>query len=79
MQLNDGTPHAIKRCGASDGVLWIVLYDMTIMDAAVIFSDPAKTSHITAFNDFIYDNYTELIHISLDYDGLVKVALRKEA
>ena len=76
--LNDGSIYEIKRCGASDGILWTVLYNLSIIDAAVIFSDYLKTSHIVAFGDFIYVGYTDLIYISLDYDGLVKVALRKE-
>ena len=76
--LNDNTELEIERCGASEGVLWTVLPGLTMLEAMTIFSDTSKTSKIIAYNDFEYLGYTELIHISIDYDGAIKVALRQE-
>lgn len=75
--LNDGTELNIIRCGASEGILWTVLPGLTMLEAVAIFSDKAKTSKLEAF-DIEYLDYTELIHISTEYDGSIKVALRKE-
>lgn len=75
--LNGGTELDVKWCGASDGVLWVNGLAMSIQEAAVIFSDTSKTSHIVAPGDIAHDGYTQLIHLSLN-EGLIKIALRKE-
>lgn len=76
--LNGGSELDIDWCGESEGVLWINGLQMTILEAVTIFSDTSKTSHIVAPGDIAHDGYTQLIHLSLN-EGLVKVALRKEA
>lgn len=76
--LNDGTELEIERCGAYEGILWTVLPKLTMAEAFPIFSDTAKTSKIIAYNDFEYIGYTKLINISTEYDGSIKIALRKE-
>lgn len=77
--LNNTITYQIGWCGAADGVLWIDGLDMTLSEAVTLFSDTVNTSHIVAYESTEHDGYTELIHLSLNYDGLVKVALRKEA
>lgn len=77
--LNNNQTFQVKWCGAADGVLWIDGLDMTFVEAVVLFTDITNTSHIVAYGNVEHDGYTELIHLSLDYGGLVKVALRKEA
>lgn len=77
VKLNDETEFQVRWCGAADGFLWIDGLDISLSDAAIIFSDPTKTSHIVAYGTFEHDGYTKLVHLSI-YDGLTKVALRKE-
>jgi gentisate 1,2-dioxygenase len=76
--LNNNQTFHVRWCGAADGVLWIDGLDMTLAEAVALFSDTAKTSHIVAYDSVEHDGYTQLIHLSLS-EGLVKVALRKEA
>lgn len=75
--LNDATELRISWCGAADGILWVDGLSLTLAEALVIFSDPTKTAHIIAPGERVHDGYTTLIYLSL-YDGLVKVALKKE-
>ena len=76
--LNDGTELEIDWCGASDGVLWADGLHLTLMEAIAIFSDITKTCKIVAPIDIIHTGYTKLIHLNLSFEGLTKVALRKE-
>lgn len=75
--LNDGTELEMAWCGASDGILWVDGLHLTLMEAFVIFSDFTKTTKIIAPIDIVHEGYITLIHVSLNFDGLVKVALRK--
>ena len=77
MTLNDGSEHRVTMCGAAEGVLWIYLVNSTMQEALPIFSDPEKTSVITAYGDVVHENYITLIHLSVEQDGLVRIALRK--
>ncbi len=77
--LNDDTTISVVWCGVSEGVLWADGLPMTLLEAMTIFSDNTKTSKITvALPETIHEGYTELIHVSTNYDGAIKVALRKE-
>jgi hypothetical protein len=77
IQLNDGSELEVNWCGAAEGVLWIDGLNLTLLEALPIFSNPSKTASITAPDEKVHTGYTQLIHISINYDGLVKVALRK--
>lgn len=76
--LSDNTELDISAAGAAEGILWIWLPEMSILEAALIFSDHNKTRTITAYGDVVHEGYTELIHLSTEYEGGIKVALRKE-
>ena len=77
IKLSDETELDVNWCGAAEGVLWIDGLHLTLLEAMAIFSDPLKTTSITAPDEKVHVGYTQLIHISINYDGLVKVALRK--
>jgi hypothetical protein len=78
ISLNDDTPLSVSWCGAADNVLWISGIGLSLQLAMSIFSDPSKTSRITAYGTTVHEGYTRLIHIVVDNDGTIKVALRKE-
>ena len=75
--LNDGTEFNVRWCGAAEGILWIDGLNLSFADAIAIFSNPEKTARITAFGGIEHDGYITVIHMSL-YEGLLKLALRKE-
>ena len=77
LTLKDGTVIPITMCGAADGVLWITVPDLGINEAVSIFSLPSKTEKITAYGTEKYNNYTELINLTLDHDGQIRIALRQ--
>ena len=79
VRLSDGTELEVNWCGASEGILWIDGIKMELMDAVVLFSDPTKTSSITAPYEILHEGYTKLINISLStIDGQIKLALQKQ-
>ena len=79
IRLNDGTELEVNWCGASEGILWIDGIKMELVDAVFLFSDPTKTSSITAPDERLHEGYTKLIHISLSpIDGQIKLALQKQ-
>ena len=79
VRLSDGTELEVNWCGASEGILWIDGIKMELVDAVVLFSDPNKTSRITAPYEILHEGYTKLIHISLSpIDGQIKLALQKQ-
>jgi len=78
IRLNDGDELDVSWCGASEGILWVDGLNLSLADAATLFSDPAKTSTIIAPVNIIHTGYTNLMHISINYDGLIKVALKKQ-
>ena len=77
IKLSDETELDVNWCGASEGILWVDGLHSTLLEAMAIFSDPLKTTSITAPDEKVHTGYTQLIHVSINYDGLVKVALRK--
>lgn len=80
IHLNDDSELEVAWCGAAEGVLWVDGLNLTMMEALTIFSDKTKTSIVTTNpQGAVHEGYTNLIHISNTYDGLTKVALRKEA
>jgi len=48
-----------------------------MQEALPIFSNPEKTSVITVYGDVVHENYINLIHLSVEQDGQVRIALRK--
>ena len=77
IKLADDTELNIGYCGVSEGIMWIALPELAMMDAFQIFSDKTRTQTIVAYGDVVHEGYTDLIHLSIEYDGGVKVALRK--
>lgn len=77
LKLNDGTEFDMKMCGAADGVLWIEMPGLGMLEAATIFSDKEKTKVITAYENVVHENYTKLISLILR-EETISIALRKE-
>ena len=84
IRLNDGTEHAINRCGAADRMLWLCVTDtMDIASLVPTFCDPYKTEIITDFwtDDALppktYAGYTTGRSFMLQEDGVL-IALEKE-
>lgn len=76
--LNDGTQHEIYRCGAAEGYLWIGLSGETdLRNALDLFSDEKKTASMISTYDVegtrrtVYEGYTQLIHLSLQEEGVL--------
>lgn len=74
----------VTRCGAAGGYLWVGFPDGVIdfSTAAQILSDKNATSKIISTYDFagmevVYDGYTELQSIQLDYDNSLLVSLKQ--
>lgn len=80
--LNDGTTIENGRCGYSDGHLWVWITGYTMMQAAGIFFDPAKTSRIIyEYGEMSneYDGFTSCINLMIDTDGMISVCLIRGA
>ena len=77
IKLSDETELDVNWCGAAEGVLWVDGLSLTFVEALGIFSNASKTASIIAPDEKVHVGYTQLIHVSINYDGLVKVALRK--
>ena len=79
VRLSDNSELEVNWCGASEGILWIDGIKMELVDAVILFSDPTKTSSITAPYEIRHEGYTKLINISLSpIDGQIKLALQKQ-
>lgn len=76
VKLNDGTVFDCLMCGAAEGVLWVEIPSLSILEAAEIFSNSEATQIITAYTDVVFEGYTKLIRLMLDEN--IKIALRKE-
>ena len=84
LTLNDGTVLDTRGAGETEYSLWIYGLALTIPEAAVIFSDPAKTVKMSVFyqKDLpvdVFDEYTELAVIQRDGAESVKVCMKKGA
>ena len=82
LTLNDGTVLDTRGAGETEYSLWIYGLALTIPEAAVIFSDPAKTVKMSVFyqKDLpvdVFDEYTELAVIQRDGAESVKVCMKK--
>lgn len=83
IRLANDTEYEINRCGAADGVLWIGFPpgELTIAQAAQVFSDTQATAIIASFfdggTDRVYEGYTELVVVQTEYDGSTLIALRR--
>lgn len=81
IRLANDAEYEITRCGAAEGVLWIGLPELTIVQAAQVFSDTQATAVIASFfdggADRVYEGYTELIVVQTEYDGSTLIALRR--
>ena len=79
---SDGTEIADGECGFSNGVLWCYNVGTNFLQVATQFSDPAKTASITfVYGEMqdVYEGYTDVIAVMTQFDGTLKVALRKGA
>lgn len=83
VRLNDGTEYQTDMCGMDDGVLWVHALT-TIENACSVFTDKNKTVKIVDtysgqedLRFITWDGYTELLHISMIYDGYIQIGLRK--
>ena len=67
IKLADGTELHVGLCGASFGILSIhLLEDMTLLEAAELFSDGTKTATITQTlitGETVYTGYTDLVAV----------------
>ena len=83
IRLANDAEYEINRCGAADGVLWIGFPpgELTIAQAAQVFSDTQATAVISSFfdegADRVYEGYTELVVVQTEYDGGTLIALRR--
>ncbi len=83
LTLNDGTELDTRGAGETEFSLWVYGLQLTIAEAAVIFSDPAKTKKMSVFyqQDLpvdVFEGYTVLTVIQRDGDG-IKVCMKKGA
>lgn len=78
LKLNNGAEYMVNWAGAADGILWISGLDIPFIEAVNLFSFSGNTSTIVAPGNIIHDGYTTLLHVSLESDGTIKIALRKE-
>ena len=81
----DGTAFPCEMCGASSGVLWIVLdVDKTILEVVEFLSHPTNTEAIKCYSvgfeesAQVYEGHTHLMMVQEMANGW-QVALRKEA
>jgi len=84
LTMNDGTVLDTRGAGETEYSLWIYGLALTIPQAAVIFSHPAKTKKMSVFyqQDLpvdVYEGYTELVLIQRDGAEGVKVCMKKGA
>lgn len=80
LTLNDGTVIDGGYAGYSQGRLWCYFTGYTMQQAATMFLDPAKTSHIVyqyGGHSTEYDGFTECTFIGVDVDGKCSLSLAK--
>ena len=80
LTLNNGTVIDGGYAGYSQGRLWCYFAGYTIQEAAALFFDPAKTSHIVyqyGSHTEEYDGFTECVLVSIDVDGKCSISLAK--
>lgn len=80
----DGTKFEVGMCGASNGVLWILLdTDMTILEIVTFMSHITNTETIKCYSvgyeddAQVYEGYTHLI-MAQEMTSGYQIALRKE-
>lgn len=69
------------ECGCADGVLWLFLYGVTLMQALPVITNPEATREITFEYGEMSDTYTGYTHLTaITEDGTgCQAALTKEA
>lgn len=78
LTLNDGTT-VNGHCFEDDRNLFVYLDDMTVVQGVALFSDPEKTTKITAENHgntHVYEGYTEIWAASHEF-GNCNLVMRK--
>ena len=80
LTLNDGTVVDGHILESGDGqTIFVYLDGKTVIEGVMLFSDPSKTSEITAINhgdEHIYSGYTELWSASHEF-GNCNLVMRK--
>lgn len=78
--LNDGTTIEGGKAGYSEGFLWLYFTGYTLQQAAGLFFDSSKTSHIVfqyGEMENEYDGFTVCITLNIDIDGNVSVCMKR--
>ena len=78
--LKDGTTIENGSAGYSDATLWLYCYVYTMMQAAMLFFDPAKTDVIVfQYGDMEdrYEGFTNCRNMMINEDGRVSVCLKR--
>ncbi len=85
IRLRDNTKYSVAWCGAADGVLNVELTEnISITDAAALFSDAAKTAAIAYLingtETAVFEDYTTLLEVHRDrWNGRLLIQLEKAA
>ena len=81
--LNDGTACACAWAGASEGTFWAALTDMSLPDAAALFSGAERTEKIVAVYSEsngitqTFEGYTRLVNVHTS-ENTTMIGLQKE-
>ena len=82
LTLNDGTVVNGHILDNGDGrTIFVYLDGMTVVQGVMLFSDPARSKRITAFNhgeEHVYEGYTEIEYASREY-GNCNLTMRRGA
>lgn len=79
--LNDETIIEDGEAGYSQRNLWLWFTGYTLQEAALMFFDPSKTSHIVfqyGEMEDEYDGYTNCISLQIDVDNRISICLIQE-
>lgn len=80
IKLLNGAEYEIYRCAASQGILWIGVLNLSVAQAAAVFSDPEATREIISYRDGGIDqqyfNFTDLALVQQDEYGTL-VSLKR--
>ena len=76
----DGTTIVGGSCGYAEGYLWCWVTGMTMLQAAQVFLDPAKTGRITfqhGDSEDVFEGYTNCTNLFINYDGQISASLTR--
>lgn len=76
----DGTKMEGASCGYAEGNLWCWVTGLSMIQAAQVFLDSAKTDRITyqhGDSEDVFEGFLECVNLFVNYDGQISACLQR--